>query len=246
VPVLALSNPWSAMSDAWSTQRLLARPPQRADRDAYLDLFLDPSVGASLGRSPDERLGEAQILGMLSADERHWDEYGFGPRVLLEQDGAMVGRGGLRWTELEEGWAVELPWSVASEHWGRGLATEAALAAVAQARSLQLPEVIELIVPGNARSRRVAEKAGLALDGETQQAGLRHLSTGSGRRKARKTAARSGGGTSGRCRRGRGSAPCGRRRCRPSRRRTRLPGTPARRAPLRRRRRGRRSGCGSA
>jgi RimJ/RimL family protein N-acetyltransferase len=164
------------MSDAWSTERLLARPPERADRDAYLRLFLDPAVGTWLSRSPERPLGEPEILGMLAADERHWDEYGFGPWTLLDRDdGTMVGRGGLRWTELEAGWSVELPWAVASSHWGRGLATEGALAAVDYARSLELPEVIALIVPGNGRSRRVAEKAGFELDGETRHAGLLHL-----------------------------------------------------------------------
>jgi RimJ/RimL family protein N-acetyltransferase len=164
------------MSAIESTPRLLVRPPRSSDRDAYLDLFLDPVVGEWLGRSPTERLGGAEILGMLSADERHWREHGFGPWVLEQrEDGAVVGRGGLRWTELEEGWTVELPWAVASAHWGRGIATEAALAAVEQAAALELPEVIALIVPRNSRSRRVAEKAGLELDGETLHAGLPHL-----------------------------------------------------------------------
>jgi len=164
------------MSETRSTARLLARPPRRADQKAYLSLFLDPTVGEWLGRSPAEQLGEAEILGMLAADERHWDEYGFGPWVLEELDGgAIVGRGGLRWTELEEGWSVELPWAIASECWGRGFATEAALAAIEHAATLKLPEVIALIVPGNARSRRVAEKAGLELAGQTRHAGLPHL-----------------------------------------------------------------------
>jgi RimJ/RimL family protein N-acetyltransferase len=164
------------VSEVRSTPRLLVRPPRNSDREAYLSLFLDPAVGEWLGRSPAEPLGEAGILGMLSADERHWGEYGFGPWVLEERDGgAIVGRGGLRWTELEDGWTVELPWAVASEHWGRGIATEAALAAVEQAGALKLPEVIALIVPRNTRSRRVAEKAGLELGGETRHAGLPHL-----------------------------------------------------------------------
>jgi RimJ/RimL family protein N-acetyltransferase len=163
------------MSDIGSTQRLLVRPPRRADQEAYLSLFLDPAVGEWLGR-PAEPLRDVEILGMLNADERHWEEHGFGPWVLEERDsGAIVGRGGLRWTELEDGWTVELPWAVASECWGQGFATEAALAAVEHAAALKLPEVIALIVPANTRSRRVAEKAGLELGGETRHAGLPHL-----------------------------------------------------------------------
>jgi RimJ/RimL family protein N-acetyltransferase len=158
------------------TERLLARAPGPADRDGYRDLFIDPAVAVWLRPTPTEPMSEAEILGMLGADERHWAEHGFGPWVLVErEEGAMVGRGGLRWTELDEGWAVELPWAIGSARWSRGLATEAAVAAVDAAAALGLPEVIALIVPTNARSRRVAEKAGLAAGGETLHAGLPHL-----------------------------------------------------------------------
>ena len=156
--------------------RLSARPPQRSDEDGYRRLFLDEAVGEWLGPMPGRRLAEAEVLGMLRADERHWEEHGFGPWVLTEkEDGEVVGRGGLRWTELDSGWVVELPWAIGSAHWNQGFASEAATAAVEWARELSLPEVIALIVPANGRSRRVAEKAGLAVDGETLHAGLPHL-----------------------------------------------------------------------
>jgi RimJ/RimL family protein N-acetyltransferase len=164
------------MGDHLLTERLRARPPVPADLDGYRGLFLDPAVGRWLGPSPAEPFSEAEIVGMLGADERHWREHGFGPWVLVEREGgAMVGRGGLRWTELDERLAVELPWAIGPERWNQGLATEAASAAIDRARSLLLPEVIALIVPDNVPSRRVAEKAGLEVDGETRHAGLLHL-----------------------------------------------------------------------
>jgi RimJ/RimL family protein N-acetyltransferase len=164
------------MDDQLLTERLRARPPGPGDRSAYRALFLDPAVGKWLGPAPTQPFSDAEILGMLSADERHWREHGFGPWVLVERDGgAVVGRGGLRWTELEDRLAVELPWAIGSRHWNRGLATEAASAAIDRAHSLMLPEVIALIVPENVASRRVAEKAGLEVDGETRHAGLAHL-----------------------------------------------------------------------
>ncbi len=70
---------------------------------------------------------------------------------------------------------VELPWAIGSEHWNRGLAAEAALAAIEWAGSLGLHEVVALIMAGNSRSRKVAEKAGLRREGETRHAGLPHL-----------------------------------------------------------------------
>jgi [ribosomal protein S5]-alanine N-acetyltransferase len=164
------------MNEQWRTERLLARTPTAADALDYRDLFLDPAVADWLRPTPDRPLGEVEILGMLKADERHWEEHGFGPWVLVEQDGgAVVGRGGLRWTELGAGWVVELPWVVASQHWNRGFATEAAAAAVRWAGTLGMAEVVALIVAANVASRRVAEKAGLRVEGEAEHAGLPHL-----------------------------------------------------------------------
>jgi ribosomal-protein-alanine N-acetyltransferase len=158
------------------TERLLVRAPEASDRAGYLDLFLDPAVGRWLGPAPIELLDEDEVLAMLSANRRHWDEYGFGPWVLVERARKrMVGRGGLCWTELDGGRAVELAWAIGSDCWGQGLATEAASAAIEWAKSLALDEVVALIVPDNVASRRVAEKVGLELDGETLHAGLLHL-----------------------------------------------------------------------
>jgi RimJ/RimL family protein N-acetyltransferase len=160
----------------WRTARLLAKRPDSANKSAYRALFLDPAVGEWLRPAPLEPFDDAAILGLLSDDDRHWSEHGFGPCVLIEEaTGSMVGRGGLQKTELDGLPAVELPWTIGSAHWGRGLATEAASATLEWARSLGLSQVIALIMAGNAASRRVAEKIGLHPDGITEHAGLPHL-----------------------------------------------------------------------
>lgn len=164
------------MSDEWLTERLRARPPRRSDQDGYGDLFLDPGVAEWLRPAPMEPFDDVAIVEMLGEDEVHWAEHGFGPWMLIEREsGAMVGRGGLRWTEVEGADVVELPWAIVSARWGRGFAAEAALAAIEWAESLELREVVALIMAGNGRSRRVAEKAGLPLDRATEHAGLPHL-----------------------------------------------------------------------
>jgi RimJ/RimL family protein N-acetyltransferase len=164
------------MQEEWQIERLLARPPREEDRDAYLAVFLDPAVGEWLRPPPLDPFDEVEIAQMLIEDQWHWDEHGFGPWVLVEREGGgIVGRGGLRWTKLDARPAVELPWTIASAEWGRGLATEAAVAAIECAAAWRLREVIALVAHGNARSRRVAEKVGLRLDGEATHAGLPHL-----------------------------------------------------------------------
>jgi RimJ/RimL family protein N-acetyltransferase len=121
-------------------------------------------------------MDEAGVAARLAADEGHWAEHGFGPWSLLERDGEeLVGRGGLQWTQVDGILEVELPWTIASEHWNRGLATEAARAALAWAGELGLAEVVALITPDNVPSRRVAEKIGMREAGRAEHGGLPHL-----------------------------------------------------------------------
>lgn len=164
------------MGDERLTERLLVRPPRPLDQDAYRALFLDPAVTEWLRPAPLDPIVDSEVAGMLGDDQAHWVEHGFGPWVLVERAGGMtVGRGGLRRTQVDGVCTVELPWTIGTAHWGRGFATEAAKAAIEWARSLGLDEVVALIMGGNGRSRKVAEKAGLELAGRTRHAGLPHL-----------------------------------------------------------------------
>jgi RimJ/RimL family protein N-acetyltransferase len=164
------------MSEEWLTERLLARAPAPSDETAYLTLFTTPAIGAWLRPAPLAAFTIAEIREMLGADRRHWAEHGYGPWALIERrSGAFLGRGGLRETVVDGEPAVELPWAIDPGHQDRGLATEAALAAIEWARALGLAEVVALTTPDNAASRRVAEKAGLTLDGEVWHHGLDHL-----------------------------------------------------------------------
>ena len=57
---------------------------------------------------------------------------------------------------------VEIGWRIAREHWGRGYATEAALAVLRFGfERLGLAEIVAFTAVGNARSRRVMEKLGM-------------------------------------------------------------------------------------
>lgn len=164
------------MGDEWHTERLLARPPRPGDRDGYRALFRDPAIEEWLRPAPLPPFGDEDIDGMLIADEAHWQSHGFGPWALLDrEDGGLVGRGGLRWTEIGGRKVAELPWTIASRRQGRGLASEAAAAAVAWAGTIEIDELVALIRPENAASLRVAEKVGLRRDREVLHAGLPHL-----------------------------------------------------------------------
>lgn len=58
--------------------------------------------------------------------------------------------------------AIEIGWRLARKHWGKGLATEGARAALRYGfDTLRLPEIIAIAVPSNVRSLRVMEKIGM-------------------------------------------------------------------------------------
>jgi len=158
------------------TERLICRPPQPSDLERYEAVLLDFEVEVRLRAAHAPPMDEALVAERLAADEAHWQEHGFGPWALVEREsGILVGRGGLQWRALEEGKFVELPWAIDPPHWNRGLATEAAEAALAWGRELGFKEAVSLITPENAPSRRVAEKVGMRQQGQAVHAGMLHV-----------------------------------------------------------------------
>lgn len=159
------------------SKRLRVRAPTVDDLGIYESHFFHPEIGRWLRPPPLRPFDGPQVLELLDRDCRHWDDHGFGPWVLEDRrTGEFVGRGGLAWTEVEEVLTVELPWSIEPDRHGEGLATEAAAEAIDHARRLGFGEVVALVLPYNAASRRVAEKAGMeAAQREVEHAGLPHV-----------------------------------------------------------------------
>lgn len=68
---------------------------------------------------------------------------------------------------------VELGWWLRRDLWGRGLATEAARAALQYGFGvIGFPSVISVVHPENSASRRVAEKLGMREDGSVERHGV--------------------------------------------------------------------------
>ena len=146
------------------TQRLRMRGFRFDDYERWAEVLRDPEVGAGLGKPSGLTAHEAWLdMSMLTG---HWKLRGFGHWALEEvETGALAGRAGLYhppdWPGLEVGWTV------AHEHWGKGYAPEAARAACEWAHEqLGARHILSLIHPDNRNSIRVAEKLGETLEGE--------------------------------------------------------------------------------
>jgi len=84
--------------------------------------------------------------------------------VELKESGEFIGFVGLSLAEFDAHFtpATEIGWRLASAHWGKGYATEAAKAVLHYAfTELKLDEVVSFTTVNNTKSRRVMEKIGL-------------------------------------------------------------------------------------
>lgn len=143
---------------ALTTERLLLRLPEERDLDAMTEAMADGEAMRFVNRGlPVDR---SECWRRMAAQLGHWSLRGFGPfAVELRATGAWIGKVGL-WRP--EGWpGLELIWTIAPAHWGRGYATEAARAVRDWAvPTHRLERLISLIDPDNVGSRRVAERLG--------------------------------------------------------------------------------------
>jgi ribosomal-protein-alanine N-acetyltransferase len=102
----------------------------------------------------------------------HWPRHGYGIWAVTEKaTGVFLGQAGLN--HIDEIAETELDYALARDSWGRGLASEAAEAAVRFAfERAGLARLIGFVVPENVASRRVLEKLGFAFETETHYWGL--------------------------------------------------------------------------
>ena len=144
------------------TPRLvLRRFRPEADLGAFAAVCADAEVMRFVGTG--RTLTRSETRGLLATIERHWDDHGFGLWA-VDVDGEVAGCCGLAVPAFlpQVLPAVECGWRLGRLWWGRGLATEAARAALGWGwAELDLRGVVSIIAAGNARSVRVAEKLGM-------------------------------------------------------------------------------------
>jgi ribosomal-protein-alanine N-acetyltransferase len=134
-----------SMGDLGPLHRLWTHPDMRR-------FFWDDEV------IPQTR-AEATIREAVEGFERH----GFGLWVAEGADGALLGFCGLR--HLDDGPEVEVLYGVAPSEWGRGLATEMALAMLRHGfERVGLPVILGIADTANTASRRVLEKIGMTFE----------------------------------------------------------------------------------
>lgn len=177
------------------TERLLLRRVTPEDLPFYVRLHAMPAVAQGLwaeGRPQTAAQTEAWLRGTLASYAALALGY---LAVVRKANGALIGRCGIMDLAVEaaaegrvrKGWFAreeapegaalifecELGYTFEPAVWGQGYASEAALCVRDYARDvLGLEYIVSVILPHNARSRRLAERGGARRDGQMEAVGM--------------------------------------------------------------------------
>jgi ribosomal-protein-alanine N-acetyltransferase len=152
------------MAVSLRTPRLLLREWRDEDIDPFFVHLASAEVTAMLPPLPDRDACAAWIGRMRTHNETHGFAYW---AVELPGEARLIGAIGLTRVDFADafGEAVEIGWRLALPYWGKGYATEAALAAIEDGfYRLGISEMVAFTVPVNARSRAVMERLGMTHD----------------------------------------------------------------------------------
>lgn len=156
----------------FATKRLIGSGLSVADLETLCAMHRDPAVMATLGgvRSP------ARTRALLGKNLRHWEQYSFGLWTFRgKADGCFVGRGGFRHVTLHGRPEVEIAYALMPSFWGKGLATEIAMATVDLGVRLGLPSLVAFALSDNRGSRRIMEKLGFHYERDIVYTGVPHV-----------------------------------------------------------------------
>jgi [ribosomal protein S5]-alanine N-acetyltransferase len=154
------------------TARLTIRPLTRDDLDDFAAVFADAETMVAYGKSFTREESRGWIERSLMRNERD----GFALfAVVRTEDGVYVGDCGPSIQVVDGVEEVEIGWHIRRDLWGRGYATEAALALRDWVfDDLGRERLISLVGPANAASCRVAEKIGMHVEHDVEVFGAVH------------------------------------------------------------------------
>lgn len=153
-----------------NTARLEVRPVVEADRDRFIELFVDPDFMVYASKVPLTRSeAQARFDHMLAFSQ----ELPFAKQAIIDPStGSILGYAGADQFTFRGENRLEFGYRLVPEGRGLGYATEASNVLLALARQAWQGELLALIDPDNAPSRNVIGKLGftfmedIELDGD--------------------------------------------------------------------------------
>lgn len=155
----------------WS-QRINATRLKSEHEDPLFHIHADGRVAATLGGVKSSGENRAWLDEKL----QHWDHHGYGLFAFYDGDETFIGRGGLLYIKVEGRSDVELNYSIASDYWGRGYATEVALRLLEIGfEHLSTERIIAFTLASNVASQRVMQKVGMTYSHDFDHHGQPHV-----------------------------------------------------------------------
>jgi RimJ/RimL family protein N-acetyltransferase len=154
------------------TARLILREFSPEDADALMKVVSDPETM----RYYPAPLTRLQVDEWIKRNGQRYQTDGVGLwAMVLKSTGEMIGDCGIIRQHVEEEFLYEVGYHLRRDHWGQGLATEAAVACRDWAfANLNVDRVISLIRPENLPSIKVAERNGMTIWKDINWRGMRH------------------------------------------------------------------------
>lgn len=139
------------------TERLVLRPLEPADAEAYAGMRYHPEVAKWLPAGDLAPLDGARAT--IERFDRSWRECRYAPWGVFLAD-RLIGHGGLNY--VPEFGATEVLWALHPDAWGRGYATETARAAIDYGfGEIGLKLIFAITKPDNYPSQAVMKRLGL-------------------------------------------------------------------------------------
>ena len=148
------------------TQRLILREFQQEDAQKLALILANPKV---MKFSPVGILSELQTKEKVEGFITSYEKHGFGKWAVITKDSnELIGYCGIALEEIDNKDEREIGYRLDSNFWGKGLATEAALAALNYAfEQFKFPYILGIVERSNASSVRVLEKLAMKYKRET-------------------------------------------------------------------------------
>jgi len=147
------------------TPRLLLREIVPSDVEGIFELDSDPDVHTYLGATPITSLAEAEAI--INYIRKQYEDNGIGRWAVIEKaTNAFVGWSGLKYETVvrEDMDYYDLGYRLKKKFWGKGMATETALASLEYGfRVLELKEIYAAAHLENLASNKILQKVGLTF-----------------------------------------------------------------------------------
>lgn len=152
------------MKSIVETKRYILREILESDVDGLFAVDSDPEVNRYLGNKPVK--DKEQQLNIIKFIRQQYIDNGIGRWAIIDKNtNEFIGWTGLKWiTEPinNKKHYFDLGYRLNQKHWGKGIATETALASLEYAfNSLNADKVIGIADCENAASNRILQKVGM-------------------------------------------------------------------------------------